>query len=106
MDLRELLASPAIAIILGAFVGLGLLAPMLIGYRLLAADRVDLGLTVVMTGVFVGMLLALGLLFGYRALSPEGVLWFGPALVVGFVLGFGVLALYAARTMLKSDAKD
>lgn len=80
--------------------------PVLMGYRFLAADKIDVGLAVVMGAVFGGLLVAVGALFGYKALAPEGIIWFGPALVGGFVLGLGVFAIYAARALLKPDNKD
>lgn len=76
------------------------------GYRFLVADRIDVGLAVVMGAVFGGLLVALGVLFGYRALAPSGLIWFGPALVGGYVLGLGAFALNAARALLKPDDKD
>lgn len=94
------------AVALGALLGIGLLAPVLMGYRFLVADRIGVGLAVVMSAVFGGLLVALGALFGYRALAPSGVIWFGPALVGGYVLGLGAFALKAAGTMLKPKDTD
>lgn len=95
-----------VAVLLGVLFGVGLLAPLLMGYRFLVADRIDVGLAVVMGAVFGGLLVALGVLFGYRALAPSGLIWFGPALVGGYVLGLGAFALKAARTLLKPDGRD
>ncbi len=105
MGLRELLATPFVALILGALVGLLLLLPVLLGYRFLGAERIDLGIGVTTGGVFVGMLVAVGALFGYRALAEEGLVYFGPALIGGFVIGLVVFALRVAKTMLESDKK-
>lgn len=108
MDLRALFASPAIALGIGIVVGLLLLAPVVWGYRFLVADRVEVGLAVVTGSVFAGMIVAVGALFGYRALAPAGLVWFGPALVGGFVVGLGAFALRVATTMFKSgdERKD
>lgn len=106
LELRELLTTPAVALGLGAFVGLGLFAPVLLGFRFLDAGRVDVGLGLTMGTVFAGMLIALGLLFGYRALAPKGLVYFGPALVGGFVVALGGFAVRAALQLLKTDEHE
>lgn len=98
-----MLASPAIAIVIGAVAGVGLLAPVLWGYRFFAADKIEVGLAVVMGAVFVGLLLAVGALFLYRALSPGGLVWFGASLVGGYLVALVVFAVRTARAMLESD---
>ncbi len=103
LELRELLANPAIAVALGALIGVGLLVPVLWGLRFFTAGHIEVGLGVTMGAVFGGLLLALGLLFGYRALAPDGIIWFGPALVGGYVIALGVFAIRAAAQLLKSD---
>jgi Sec-independent protein secretion pathway component TatC len=103
LELRELLATPAIAIALGVFVGLVLLAPVIWATRFFVSDKIDVGLAIVMGSVFAGLLVALGALFGYRAVAPDGLIWFGPSLVAGFVVGLGVFALKVAMTWFKSD---
>lgn len=103
MGLRELLTNPGIAIALGALVGIVLLLPVLWGLRFLNSGHVDVGLGITMGAVFGGMLVALGLLFGYRALAPDGLVYFGPALVGGFVVALGVFAVRAGIQLLRSD---
>lgn len=71
--------------------------------RFFASDRINAGLAVVMGSVFAGLLVSLGALFGYRAIAPEGLIWFGPSLVAGFVVGLGAFALKVALTWFKSD---
>lgn len=88
---------------MGVFVGLVLIAPMIWASRFFAAEKINLGLAVVMGSVFAGLLLALGVLFAYRALAPEGLIWFGPSVVAGFVVGLGAFALKVATSWFKSD---
>ena len=102
LELRELLANPGIAVALGALIGVGLLAPVLWGLRFFTAGHIEAGLGVTMGAVFGGLLLALGLLFGYRALAPDGIVWFGPAMVGGYVVALGVFAIRAASQLLNS----
>jgi hypothetical protein len=79
------------------------MAPLFWTSRLLSSKNADVGLYVVMGAVFGGMILSLGMMWGYRLVTPTGFMWFGPSVVVGFVVALGVLATVTAATMLKAD---
>lgn len=53
--------------------------------------------------VFGGLILSLGVMFGYRVVTPSGFMWFGPAVVAGFVVALGALAAVMLTRLLKSD---
>lgn len=99
---QELFAKPWFAVLLGLAVGVCLIAPVLWGARFFSSGRVDVGLWVVMGSVFGGLLIALGLLFGYRAVAPTGFVWFGAAVIAGFVAMLAVAAVRAALDLLGS----
>lgn len=101
--LRDVLANPAVALVTGTLVGVALIAPVLWSSRLLAAGKVDAVLYAVMGAVFGGMLLALGLLFGYRALAESGFVYFGAALVAGFVVTLGIASVVLFRRVFLAD---
>lgn len=101
--LRELLSTPGVAVLLGLLLGVGLIAPLFWTSRLLTVQNADIGTYVVMGVVFGGMLVSLGVMWGYRLITPAGFMWFGPAVVVGFLVALGVLATTMAMRLLKSD---
>ena len=80
-----------------------LIAPLFWTSRLLTAKNADLGLAVVMGVVFGGLLVSVGLMFGYKLITATGFMWFGPSVVVGFIIALGVLSVVMAMNMLKSD---
>ena len=101
--LRELLSTPMVSVLLGLVVGVVLVAPLFWTSRLLTAKNADLGLLVIMGVVFGGMIVALGLMFGYRFIAPDGFIWFGSAVVGGFMVALGVLAVVMLTGLLKSE---
>jgi hypothetical protein len=105
-QLRELLATPWIAIILGFVMGVGLLAPLFGISRLLKAKHADVALVVVMGTVFVGLIIGLAVLLGYRLASPAGFVWFGSATIAGFVIALGVLSVRIGLQMLSNDSEE
>lgn len=80
-----------------------LIAPLFWISRLLTAKNADLGLYVVMGAVFGGMIASLGLMWGYSLITASGFMWFGPSVIVGFVVTLGVLATVMTVKLLKSD---
>lgn len=105
--LRELLSTPLFAVLLGLTLGVGLIAPLFWTSRLLTAKNADLGLIVVMGVVFGGLIVSLGVMFGYRLITPSGFMYFGPAVVGGFVVALGVLSVALLTRLLKSaDVAD
>lgn len=92
MALRELLASPAIAVVLGFLVGLGLIAATAWGRRF-ASEALD-SIIVMMSFMVGGMLVASAILIGYALYARDGFLYFGLSLAAGFVLG---LAFYGLK---------
>jgi hypothetical protein len=103
--LQELLSTPWLAVLLGLVLGIGLVLPLFWTSRLLTAKNADIGLPVVMGVVFGGLILSVGVMFGYRFITLQGFMWFGPSLVVGFVVALGVLAVVLAMRLLKSNGE-
>lgn len=60
-----------------------------------------MGTLVIMVVVFGGLVVSLGLMMGYRLVTSEGFMWFGPSVVVGFVVTLGVFATITALKLLK-----
>lgn len=88
----DVLQTPWIAIVLGVITGLGLMWLTMLSARFFTPDNADLGMYAVLGGVMGGLVLALALMALYRWVAPGGFIWYGPALVGGFVLGLGVAA--------------
>jgi hypothetical protein len=105
-QLRELLATPWIAIVLGLALGGCLLAPLFGIRRLLKAKHADIALFVVMGTVFGGLILGLAVLMGYWFISRAGFIYFGSATVAGFVISLGILSVRAARELLTDDDSE
>jgi len=103
LDLRELLATPWVAIVLGVLLGIGLLLPLVWTLRRITPGNVDVGVNIGMGAVFGGLLVGLGLMVGYKVLAPEGFWYFGPAVAGGFIVALGVLSWRVAVQMLSSD---
>jgi hypothetical protein len=88
---------------LGIALGVGLIAPLFWTLRLINARNVDVALYVVMGSVFGGLLVGLGVSTGYWFVTREGFMFFGPAMVAGFVLALGVLAVRSGVKLLSND---
>jgi hypothetical protein len=101
--LSALLSTSWIAALLGLLLGGALVAPLLIGTRLVASGNTDAGLYAAMGGVFGGLLVALGALFGFRAIAPDAFLWFGCGLIVGFLVFAGGGIAVAGRRLWSPD---
>lgn len=104
-QLRELLATPWIAITLGLVLGVGLLAPLFGISRLLKSRHTDIALFVVMGTVFGGLIVGLAVLMGYRFIAPAGFVWFGSATIAGFVVSLGVLSVRVVLELLTNDSE-
>jgi len=92
-----------VALTLGLVVGFLLAVPLLIGARFVSSEKIDAALYTTMGSVFGGLLLSVGVLFGYRALSEAGFIWFGSALIGGFLVGLGFVAVVMLRNLARSD---
>ena len=77
MQLRELLAIPAVAAVLGFLVGAVLIAASAWSRNLSTSSDARDGLAIMMMFMMGGMLLASGVLIGYVLVAPAGFLWFG-----------------------------
>jgi len=53
--------------------------------------------------VFGGLIVGLGVMFGYRFVTPSGFMYFGPAVVGGFVIALGILSVVMLTGLLKPD---
>lgn len=80
-----------------------LIAPLFWISRLLTAKNADLGLAVVMGAVFGGLIVSLGVMWGYSLITSSGFMWFGPSVVIGFIVALGVLSVVMTVKLLKSD---
>jgi hypothetical protein len=67
-------------------------------------DETGAGMGIALGTYMLGFLIAAGLLFGYWALAPEGILFFGVALV-GSILIVTVGALIPAMREMRTDDK-
>jgi hypothetical protein len=101
--LRELLATPLIAVGFGLVLGVALVAPLFWTLRLISARNADVALYVVMGSVFGGLLVGLGVMMGYWFITHEGFMWFGPATIAGFVSALGVLAVRSGMKLMSTD---
>jgi uncharacterized BrkB/YihY/UPF0761 family membrane protein len=88
---------------LGLVLGVILVAPLFWTSHLFSSRNADVALYVVMGSVFGGLLVGLAFMTGYWFVSRNGFVWFGPAMVAGFVVALGVLAARLAMQMLSDD---
>jgi MFS family permease len=100
-----LLSSPLIATTLGLVCGALIALANRYSARFMTPDDASgAGMGVALGTYLVGFLVAAGLLFGYWAVAPEGLLWFGIALV-GSILVVTVGALIPAMREMRSGDK-
>ena len=104
--LRELLATPWIAVVSGFVLGVLLLAPLFSVSRILKARHTDVALYVVMGSVFLGLILGLGVLMGYWLISRDGFVWFGAATVAGFIVALVALSVRLGVQLLSKDDSE
>ena len=97
MQLRVLLAIPAVAAVLGFLIGAVLIAASAWSRNLSTSSDARDGLAIMMMFMMGGMLVASGVLIGYAFVAPAGVTWFGLSLGAGFVIGLGVAAVQMVR---------
>jgi len=97
VQLREILALPAVAAVLGFLVGAGLITATAWSRKLPASTDPSDGIAVVMMFMMGGMLVASGVLIAYVFIAPSGFLYFGLSLAAGFVIAFGIIALGMMR---------
>ena len=97
MQLRELLATPAIAGILGFIVGVALISAIAWSRKLSTSSDPQDGIVIMMLAMMGGMLISSLVLIGYVLVAPAGFLYFGVALAAGFVIGLGVITVGLMR---------
>ena len=96
-QLREILATPAVAVVLGFLIGAGLIGATAWSRTISASRDVSDSIAVMMMFMMGGMLLSSGILIAYVFLAPSGFLYFGLALSAGFVIGLGVISIVLWR---------
>jgi prepilin signal peptidase PulO-like enzyme (type II secretory pathway) len=97
VQLREILATPAVAVVLGFLIGIGLIGATAWSRKLpKSKDAMD-SIAVMMAFMTGGMLLASAVLVAYVFAAPSGFLYFGLALSAGFVIGLGVFSVVLWR---------
>ena len=101
MQLREILATPAIAAVLGFLVGVGLISATAWSRTISTSTDASDSVAVMMMFMMGGMLFASAVLIAYAFLVPSGFLWFGLSLAAGFVIGLGVIAVGLMRSTFK-----
>jgi len=101
VQLREILATPAIAAVLGFLVGVALISATAWSRTISTSSDSSDGVAIMMMFMMGGMLLASAVLIAYAFLAPSGYLWFGLSLAGGFVLGLGVIAIGLMRSTFK-----
>lgn len=97
MQLREILATPVIAGILGFLVGVGLISAVAWSRKLVSSSNTQDVIVVTMIAMMVGMLVASGVLITYVLVAQAGFIYFGLSLSAGFVIGFCVIAFGMIR---------
>jgi hypothetical protein len=102
VQLRALLATPAIAAILGFLIGAALIVASAWSRNLSTSSDARDSIAIMMMFMMGGMLVASGVLIGYALFAPAGFLWFGLSLGAGYVLGLGA----AAIQMMRESSRD
>jgi len=97
VQLREILATPAVAAVLGFLVGAGLITATAWSRTISRSSDVSDSIAIMMMFMMGGMLVASGVLIAYVLLVPDGFLYFGLSLGAGFVIGLGVIAVGLMR---------
>jgi TRAP-type C4-dicarboxylate transport system permease small subunit len=97
VQLREILAIPAVAAFLGFLIGAGLITATSWSRKIPASTDPSDGIAVVMMFMMGGMLVASGVLIAYVFIAPSSFLYFGLSLAAGFVIAFGIIAVGMMR---------
>ncbi len=86
-------AEPIVATILGLAYGLSLISILYVAVkRKLDADMgIAIGMT--LNVVLLEMVGTFALLYGFRSFFPEGFVWFGIAMGIGFLSGVAVVSI-------------
>jgi len=95
--LREILATPAVAVVLGFLIGVGLIAATAKSRTMSASRDASDSIAIMMMFMMGGMLLASGVLIAYVFIAPSAFLYFGLSLSAGFVIGLGVISVMLWR---------
>lgn len=101
MQLRELLATPGVAGILGFIVGVALISAIAWSRKLSRSSDAQDGIVIMMMAMMGGMLISSLVLIAYVLIAPAGFLYFGVALAAGFVIGLGVITVGLMRESYK-----
>jgi prepilin signal peptidase PulO-like enzyme (type II secretory pathway) len=97
VQLREILATPVVAAVLGFLIGAGLITATAWSRTISTSTDASDSIAVMMMFMIGGMLVASGLLIAYVFIAPGGFLYFGLSLAAGFVIGLGVIAIGLMR---------
>ena len=97
MQLRVLLATPAVAAVLGFLIGVALIAASAWSRTISTSSDARDSIAIMMMFMMGGMLVASGVLIGYALAAPAGFMWFGLSLGAGFVVGLCVAAVQMVR---------
>jgi hypothetical protein len=97
VQLREILAIPAVAAVLGFLIGVGLIGATAWSRNSSASRDASDSIAVMMLFMMGGMLLASAILIAYVFAAPSAFLYFGLALSAGFVMGLGVISVMLWR---------
>lgn len=97
MQLRELLATPLVAAVLGFLIGVGLITATAWSRRIPTSTDSSDSIAIIMLFMMGGMLVASGVLIAYAFIAPSAFLYFGLSLAAGFVIGLGVIAFGLMR---------
>lgn len=97
MAVRELLATPSIAGLLGFLIGVALVSALAWSRKLSTSSDARDGIIVMMVAMLGGMLVASGVLIAYVFVARAGFIYFGLSLAAGFVVGLGVITVRLMR---------
>jgi hypothetical protein len=103
VQLREILAIPAIAATLGFLVGVGLIYATAWSRTISTSSDATDSIAIMMLFMMGGMLVASAVLLAFVWLVPKGFVWFGVSLGAGFVIGLGVIAIGMLRETFRDQ---
>jgi len=92
VELRALLTTPVVAVLLGFLVGVALIGVTAWSRNLSASSDAYKSIAVMMGFMAGGMLVASAVLIAYVYIAPTGFAYFGIALAAGFVTGLTVVS--------------
>lgn len=86
-------AQPIVATILGLAYGLALIFILFAAVKSKLGAEAGIAIGVTLNVILLEMVGTFAVLYGFRSFFPEGFLWFGVAMGVGFLSGVAVVSI-------------